>query len=194
MIEYRKIQKRDIPLITELYAQYLNSGESISQSIRDAWEKGDYSGYIAVCGDKPAGFFAIREGIAFTYPHPELEAELSEFTKDKKTGYCDAILVTPEYRLEGVADRLREKSTRLLLKEGYEYFLAEIWIYPDGNAPARTTFESMGKPVWQKRIDGFYSELEKYGMGCPICGSRCVCGAWIEIIDLKRGKDDATEE
>ena len=43
MIEYRKIQKRDIPLITELYAQYLNSGESISQSIRDAWEKGDYS-------------------------------------------------------------------------------------------------------------------------------------------------------
>ena len=194
MIEYREIQKRDIPLITKLYAKYLNSGESISQSIREAWDSGDYSGYIAFCGDKPAGFFSIRSGITFTYPHPGLEAELTEFTRGKKTGYCDAILVIPEYRLEGVAEQLTERSINLLLNEGYEYFLAEIWIYPDGTAPAKAVFESMGDTVWQRRVDGFYSELEKYDMGCPICGSHCVCGAWVDIMDLKRGKADGTDE
>jgi len=46
MIEYREITEHDIPTIVELYAKYLNSGESISQSIRDAWRDGDYMGYL----------------------------------------------------------------------------------------------------------------------------------------------------
>ncbi len=188
MIEYREIQEKDIPLIIELYNIYLNSGESIAETIRSAWEGGNYSGYIAFSGKEPAGFFTINEGISFTYPHPELEADLKEFCSGKKTGYADAILVLPEYRLDGIAEKLSEKAVPLLLNLGYDYFLAEIWIYPDGTSPAKPVFESMGDVIWQKRVDGFYDELEKYNMECPICGKHCICGAWVEIMDLRRHK------
>lgn len=184
MVRYRKINAGDIELITELYSVHLNSGESISDSIRQAWNNGDFSGYIAEKGGEVIGFFAIRSGIAFTYPHPELEREIADFSGDKKTGYCDALLILPGYRSEGIARRLSQKSRRLLLKEGFEHFLVEIWIYPDGQAPSRKVFEEMGSVVFSRKADGFYSELEKYGMGCPVCGEHCVCGALIEVIEL----------
>ena len=72
----------------------------------------------------------------------------------------------------------------LLIQKGFDYFLAEIWIYPDGCSPAKEVFETMGRIVWQKRIDGFYSQFPRYGMSCPICGDNCVCGAWVEVMEL----------
>ena len=184
MLRYREIRACDIPQIVELFALYLNSGESISQSIRDAWASGDFMGYTALADGKIAGFLTLRDGIVFTYPHPELEEEIAGFAEGRKIGYCDALLVLPEHRANGVAEKLAEKSRKLLLSRGYELMMAEIWIYPDGHAPAKTVFESMGKPVLQKRVDGFYRDLAAYGMGCPVCGEHCVCGAWVEVMEL----------
>ena len=83
MIEYRPIEGADIPRIIELYAQYLNSGDYYADLIRASWEKGGYQGYAAVEDGEIAAFLTIRPGIEFTYPHPELEAELSDFVQGK---------------------------------------------------------------------------------------------------------------
>ena len=46
-------------------------------------------------------------------------------------------------------------------------------------------YDTIGKLVWQKRIDGFYKDMERYGMSCPICGRNCVCGAWVELLQIE---------
>ncbi len=184
MLDYRPIEESDIPQIIELYARYLTAGDTISESIRTAWYSGAYMGYIAVAEDGPVGFLTLKEGIEFTYPHPQLEAELRAFVREQKIGFCDALLILPEYRSEGTAHTLAEISRERLRKEGYSYLLAEIWIYPDGTPPAKAVFESMGDIVWQRKIDGFYRDFAAYGMRCPICGDKCVCGAWIDVIAL----------
>ena len=152
MIEYREITEHDIPTIVELYAKYLNSGESISQSIRDAWRDGDYMGYMALYDGKPAGFFTLRNGLVFTYPHPALEAEVAKVTAGKRLAFCDALLALPEYRIDGIAHELAAKSRELLREKGHEYSAVEIWIYPNGRSPAKEVFETVGKVVWQKRV------------------------------------------
>lgn len=184
MIEYREIMDQDIPLIVSLFAEYLNGGESISESIREAWKHNELMGYIATEDGKPAGFLTMREGISFTYPHPVLEKEIAGLVQGERIAYCDAILILPEYRCEGVAHRLAQSSRELLRRKGFVYYLSEIWVYPDGQAPSRPILETMGTLVWQKKIDMFYSELDAYDMTCPICGRKCLCGAWIDVMKL----------
>ncbi len=184
MLEYCQIEKSDLPEIIDLYTKHLNSGDSFADSINEAWEEGAYRGYKAVCDNKIEGIMTLRKGVVFTYPHPALEKEIDEFLAGRSTYCCDALLVLPNYREEGVAHQLAMKSKQLMLDLGVECFLAEIWLYPNGRAPAKETFESMGKVVWQKRIRRFYSELARYGMGCPICGADCICGAWVDVMEL----------
>lgn len=184
MIDYREIKASDVDEVTRLYSKYLNGGDSISRSIEKAWKNGEYMGYVAEVDGKTAGIFTMRDGIVFTYPHPDIEAELAEFTKGKKIAYCDALLVLPEFREHGAGDTLAKMSAELLKARGYDFMMAEIWIYPDGRSPAKPVFEIMGKPIFTKRFDGFYRDLDKYKMSCPVCGKRCVCGAWVEIIEL----------
>ena len=76
MITYRSIQENDLPVLTELYSKYLNSGEYISQSTRTAFERGEYAGRAAEVDGQIAGFMTLRAGIVLTYPHEELEDEL----------------------------------------------------------------------------------------------------------------------
>ena len=192
MIEYRPVEDADIPRIIELYAQYLNSGQYYADLIRTSWDKGSYHGYVAAEEGEIAAFLTIRPGIDFTYPHPELEAELSAFVQGKAVANCDAMLVLPEHRRKGLAHELAVRIHTLLLRLGYAYFLAENWIYPDGIIPARSLFESLGKIVWQRRIDGFYRDLKKYDMSCPICGEKCVCGALIDLMELVPRADETS--
>ncbi|MBO4429655.1 MAG: GNAT family N-acetyltransferase [Clostridia bacterium] len=184
MIHYRELTAGDVGEVTRLYSEFLNGGEYISRSIKKAWDNGEYMGYIAEKDGKIAGFFTMREGIVFTYPHPDIEEELAALTKGKKVAYCDALLVLPEYREHGTGDTLAIKSSKLLKERGFDCMMAEIWIYPDGRSPAKPVFEIMGKPIFTKRVDGFYRDLKKYKMSCPVCGENCVCGAWVEIIEL----------
>lgn len=184
MIEYRPIKAADLPLIKELYARHLNSGKLIAQQIDLCWREGSYVGYTAKEEGELLGFLTVRPGIDFTYPHPELEAELADFVGEKRLAMCDALLVLPGFRNEGVAHVLAERIRELLIQMSYDYFLEEIWIYPDGSIPAKKALESIGRVVWRRRYDSFYRELDKYDMSCPICGRDCVCGAWVEVLEL----------
>ena len=102
------------------------------------------------------------------------------------------MLVLPGYRHKGIAHELASRVHTLLLQLGYTYLLAETWIYPDGFIPAKPLFESLGKVVWQRRFDGFYRDLKKYDMRCPICGENCICGALIELMELVPRADETS--
>ena len=184
MIEYRPLRKKDIPQIIALYEEHLNSGGNIAEIIRRSWEDGSYVGCVATENGKILGFLTARMGIAFTYPHPELEAELAAFVRDKRIAMCDAFLVLPDYRNRGIAHNLTARTRELLLNMSCVCFMAEIWLYPNGDSPAKAALESVGTVVWQRRYDRFYEDLERYGMSCPVCGTHCACGAWVEVMEL----------
>ena len=185
MIEYRPIKGSDIPRIIALFSEFLSTGQPISDSIRALWKQGLYKGYAAVEDGEMLGFMTVSSGIAFTYPHPELEAELAGIVQGETVAYCDALLVLPGHRNRGVAHELASRCRGMLRRRNVAYLLVEIWIYPDGRIPGKPVYDTIGKLVWQKRIDGFYKDMERYGMSCPICGRNCVCGAWVELLQIE---------
>ena len=187
MITYRSIQENDLPVLTELYSKYLNSGEYISQSTRTAFERGEYAGRAAEVDGQIAGFMTLRAGIVLTYPHEELEDELNTAAGGQRVWCCDALLVLPEYRIHGISHELARRCAKQLVEMGVSCFLAEIWIYPDGRSPAKRIFESMGHVTFQKKVPMFYRDQSLYGITCPFCGEHCVCGAWLELIALRDG-------
>ena len=188
-MEYRPLTDRDIPLITKLYAQWLNGGQIIGDDIRDAWKRDAYFGSIAWIEDRVAGIFTMREGLQFTYPHPDLEAELRALAGEQKIYTSDALLVLPEFRTEGIAHHLIRHTIEQLRRRTPGLVMTEIWIYPDGRCPAREPLETIGTLIYRRRVPLFYKDLSRYGITCPICGTRCVCGAWVELAEVRREGD-----
>ncbi|MDE7479152.1 MAG: GNAT family N-acetyltransferase [Lachnospiraceae bacterium] len=183
-IKYSRISQVDIRRVIEEYEQYLNRGQYIKSDMLRAFHSKGYVGYKAEDGGQIVGIISGRTGIAFTYPHLELEAELREYVSGRDVYTVDSLLVLPEYRHQGIARHLIDDMRKWLLRAGIKLALAEIWIYPDGTIPAATAFSCLGRTLFQRRISMFYKENRTYQIECPICGKNCCCGAVIKIFLL----------
>ncbi len=184
-MEYRDFTEADTECYIRDYNKYLNEGVLTEDKVRKALAKGDYFGSIAVENGQIAGYFTFINGIVFTYPHKILLEKVKNAALSRHINTADSLLVIPEFRGRGVATGLAERNKRILKKRGQELFLTEIWIYPDGRCPAKSVYDGMGKVVWSETIPLFYSEAQKYGISCPLCGKNCRCGAYIQVIDVK---------
>lgn len=184
MIEYSEINENDLKQIIDLYETYLNSGEYIINSIKEAFETENYLGFKACDGDRIVGFFSGQEGMAFTYPHPELEKEISDFAGSKKIYNPDALFLHEEYRNKGIAKELIRRMKDKILEKNMQLVIVELWIYPNNTVPAKKPLEMFGEIVFQKEVPSFYKDLHKYGVKCPLCGDKCNCGALIIVFNL----------
>ncbi len=181
---FEKITREDLPELTELYSRYLTEGEVLTENAYAAWDRGDGFGTKAVENGKIIGFFGLRRGLVFTYPHPELERELQEVIGDEEIYIVEGMLVLPEYRDRGIAHRL-VAETMACIPHWSGCIVIEIWIYPDGSAPGKEPQETVGEIIYQKKVPMFYKDLKQYGMRCPVCGEHCVCGAWIDVARVR---------
>lgn len=187
MVTYSEIGESDLDEIIKLYEVYLNSGKYIRDSMRENFRKKDYIGVKACDTGKLAGFFTCQDGIGFTYPHPEMEAEIAQAARGKSIYTLDGLAVREEYRSRGIAEEMVLRLRDILCRKGVGLVLAEQWIYPDGRTiPAYHALRSMGKTVYEKKIPMFYRDLNKYQIRCPLCGDNCRCGAMIELLELDR--------
>ena len=184
MIEVSGIGKDDIEDVIEYYERYLNSGEMIRNGIRTAFEQDRYYGCKAKYNGETAGFFTFLDGIALTYPHPELELKIRSGVRGEKVATVDALMVDKAYRKSGVAHEMSGWCLRELKRRSVKGFLVEAWVYPDGRSPARKVYERMGKVLWEKEVPLFYQDAHHYGIACPICGEHCQCGAVLEVIGI----------
>lgn len=185
MITYSGIEEADLPQIIALYEAYLNSGQYIRDSIREKFYKTDYLGVKACDCKKVIGFVAWQGGIGFTYPHPELEADIARIAEGRRIYTLDGILLTEAYRGGVVSDEMIWRVRDMLRMKRAELGLAEQWIYPDNRTmPAHKSLRGIGKTIYEKRIPMFYSELERYHIRCPLCGENCQCGALIELLEI----------
>ncbi len=184
MIKYSKITKEDREPLTVFYEKYLNSGELIRQSIQIQFEKNAYFGYKAEDAGNGIAYFAFQEGFAMTCPHEELQREVTEILGNSRYATVDALMVDDKYRGCGIAKQLAERCKYELIRRKTDHFVVEIWVYPDGTSPARGIYESMGNIVYSRYVEGFYRDIARMGIGCPICGKKCVCSAVLEVIRL----------
>lgn len=184
-MEYRDFTEADIERYISDYNKYLNEGVLTADKVKKALARDEYFGSIAEENGEIAGYFTFTDGIAFTYPHKRLQEKVKNAAGSRHINTADALLVIPGFRGRGVATGLAERNKRLLTERKQELFLTEIWIYPDGQSPAKMVYDRMGKVVWSETIPLFYNEAQKYGISCPLCGKNCRCGAYIHVIDVK---------
>ncbi len=184
IITYDVITEEDADEVARLYAEHLNSGDSVEEHVKEGIKSPDFIGFKAVCNGKIVGMLTGRGGVDFTYPHPELEERLSKYWEGKKVYTPDSVVVLKEYRHHNIFNELGARLVPTIYERGYEILLTELWIYPNGNVPAEATVRHWGELVHKEDIPMFYKDNEKYGIICPICGKTCTCGARIIIMDV----------
>ena len=85
---------------------------------------------------------------------------------------------------ESIGTEMTRRARDMMLRLGGEYFLGELWVYPDGRRPSATPTNDYGETVYEEYVPYFYKDLDKYGMKCVVCGDHCRCGAGIRMVRL----------
>ncbi len=189
-MEFSNITEDDIKGIVSLTQKHLTDGEYVEACILRQVKAGNYFGVKATSDGELAGFLTFKEGIDFTYPHPELEEEMKKESKGRKVFNGDAIYVNPKFRKCGIGGHLTAMARDRMIELGGYYFLGELWIHPDGKIPALTPTAIYGETEFKKIVPMFYKDIGKYGLVCPICGENCICGAVVCLIRLDPGPKD----
>lgn len=188
MLIYERPVPADEEAITRMYETYLNAGPSIRAYVREGLENEGLVGIKCTDTDtgKLVGIIASRPGLEFTYPHPELEAEIMARWGDEGAYSSDVMIVDPAYRHQGVAKELTLRLREGLITRRAAYIAMELWIRPDGVIPALHPVHYLGEPTVVTVSRDFYKDLGKHGLTCPECGTDCRCGAMIAVIDFRR--------
>ena len=189
MVTYSRIDRKDIDWIIAWTFENLTKGDYIRSCILESAAEGNYYGVKAVEGERIVGFLTFKRGIAFTYPHPELEREIAGLADEDTVFNGDGIYVSPEYRRGGVGSTMTRMAREQMLELGGVWFLGELWIYPDGQIPSASPTEDYGITEFERTVPMFYAENEKYGLECAICGRHCRCGAVVRLVRLERERE-----
>lgn len=183
-VQYLPITIDDLQEVTRIYMEHLNGGDFIEEHIKEGIESKDFVGFKAVDQGRMIGILTGRQGMDFTYPHPELEERIHKRYQKDNLYTPDSLYVEPEYRGEDISRQLGKHVVQKIYEKGYSKMLTELWIYPDGKVPAEATVREWGPVVYQEDIPLFYKDSYQYGIECPICGAKCTCGARILVVEI----------
>lgn len=183
-MQYEEITLTDFSDICKLYEKYLNSGKYVCDEIYKTMETPEFFGIKAVDGGKLVGACYGTAGVLMTYPHVALEAEIRAAAGDRKIFTVDALVIHEDYRSHHISGELMNRLISRARALGYQATFSEMWEYPDGSIPVAPIFNELGSAIYEKLVDGFYDELEKYGLDCPLCGKHCTCRAKVRLTEL----------
>lgn len=184
MIWYQEIADSDIDWIIEEICSNLTKGQYIEKCIRSSLAKGNYYGIKALDGDERVGFLTFKRGIEFTYPHPDLEEKIAAMVPAEKVFNGDGIYVKPGIRKDGIGTEMTRRARDMMLRLGGEYYLGELWVYPDGKRLSVTPTDNYGETIYEEYVPHFYKDNDKYGLECAVCGKHCRCGAVVRLVRL----------
>ncbi len=182
---FRPFEEKDTEELLTRVSECLTEGESVIREIRENIAAGNYFGGVAEEDGRFLGFATAREGFGFTVPHPELEEEIRKMFPKGRFFVGDEMWVSEEARGQGVAGKCLKITRDELVRRGGNYWLTELWVYPDGHSPVKDVAEGCGEKMYEKLVPMFYRDLGKYGMSCPICGDDCKCSAMVRVYQLK---------
>lgn len=186
MIEYKRLTKDDLDEMFYFYETYLNEGEFMRDQLREEIEDESFVGYKAVEDGKTVGICFGKDKLELTYPHPRLEQKIMKAKGNLKLHCVDAMVVDKDYRYMGVSTGMLKAYKEEIADKGYDLIFGEIWIYPDGNMPVNKPMMTFGKPYWESVEKMYYRNLSKYGLTCPVCGKKCICGAKLTLYNFER--------
>lgn len=181
-MEYSEVQREDIDFIAHKIEEELTHGDAIINEIFRKRDEGRYHGVKVVDDGRIIGFYTYTDDcIDFTMPHPELERRLRDMIHGGKVITGDALYLEPAYQHHGIATEISHRLIAHAKERGAKYLVTEAWMHPDGEIPARETLLHYGTVVYEEDIPMFYEGMEEFGMTCPICGDKCVCGAQVQL-------------
>ena len=184
-MEIRKFRDDEVEEIVALTCAHMTDGDAIADEVRKSVAEGNLYAYKVIEEGETIGFISFKEGIEFTVPHPDIEEEIGKMYGDKRVFYGDAVWVSPKARNKGIGTKLLHIMYDGLIEAGADYLMNEYWVYPGGKSTILPLSNVFGEPLYHKKVPGFYAELDKYGMSCPICGKNCKCSAEIIIYSMK---------
>jgi GNAT superfamily N-acetyltransferase len=184
-MEISPITSDDITQIISLTMEHLTRGDYVADMMSQSAQSGNYFGFKVEEDGEMKGFLTYKRGIEFTLPHPEMLEEISSRFPEKEVFTGDSFYVDSSLRRRGIGRELMRLSRDRMLQQGGRYFLEEMWVYPDGKIPAKSPTDNFGETVYERLVPGFYRELHRYGMCCPVCGEDCRCGAFVRVLELK---------
>jgi GNAT superfamily N-acetyltransferase len=186
--EYKDLILADCDTLTRLHDRYLNSGDAIRAWLAEGLSAPGYCGVKALCGGEIVGVYAARPGIEFTCGHEELTEYILNRYGDRNYYTGDTLIVLPAYRRMGVGTALAAQLLRRLIRQGCDYMVAEEWLRPgDTVTQASRVLKHMGETEHVGVFPDFYARLGEFGLACPLCGTRCACGAQVNLIRIGRG-------
>ena len=184
-MEIRKFRDDELEEIVSMTCEHMTGGDLIAEGVRKSYAEGNLYAYKVIEDNETIGFISFKEGIEFTVPHPEITEEIEKLYGHKRVFYGDAVWVSPKARNKGIGTKLLHIMFDGLVEAGADYLMDEYWIYPGGKSKILPLSNVFGEPLYRKLVPGFYSELDKYGMSCPICGKKCKCSAEIIMYEMK---------
>jgi len=137
--------------------------------------------YVAKANDKIAGAVVARlPKIYFDELHEKYTSLDLIKTKKEKIGNIHIIIVSEQYRGQGIGQRLIKKALTFLKQSGVKTVVAHIWMQSPKNG-SFLLFSSMGfKPI---RL--YEKTWQQYpGYKCVRCGSPCKCDFLEMALDL----------
>lgn len=191
MIEFKRLTKDNLDEMVYFYETYLNEGEFMREQLREEIEDESFIGFKAMTDGKTIGICFGKDRLELTYPHPELEEKIMKAKGKLKLHCVDAMVVDKDYRDMGVSYGMIKAYKKEIETKGYDLIFGEIWIYPDGHMPVDKPMKTFGKPYWESVEEMYYKDLPKYGLKCPVCGAKCICGAKLTLYNFER---EVTEE
>jgi len=180
----------DIDDISSLNEKYMFYGSAVRPHFEELLQNPDNIALKCTVNGDFAGALTCLKGIALLGNHSELISRIKRLSEGRNIYTGDSVVVKSEYRRLGIAGKLCSGMLEELRNRGAELLLSEIWVYPDGNAPALKTFGSFENHTFLGHFENFYSDLHNLGYTCPVCGVKCACSAIIQLIELAGNEEN----
>ena len=185
MLVYERTTEQDLPEMAAIFRAFLNDGEEVEEYLRKGMETPGYIGIKCMDGDRMVAVLTAKPGVEFTYPKPEISAEIARRWPGKVIYTGEMVTVLPQYRGRGIARTMTLQWAEAMRQAGGEYLMLELWNKKDGDEPASGMLKYIGTVEESWHFPDFYKDLHKYGMSCPDCApGPCTCGATVVMVKL----------
>lgn len=191
MDDFGQLTLEDLEEVFYLYTAYLNYGGGVRPHLNAVLQNPSTIAFKST--DDAGGITGVAiytAGISLSGGHTALHQKIAELTRDAVVYTGDALFVAEAARNRRLAHRLNqlakaEMRARVAAQSATGYVLHELWVHPDGNAPARRVVQSVyGISMDLGVCENFYVDFDRYGYLCPICKKNCVCSAQLVLSKL----------
>lgn len=185
-IEYHHLSKEDLPRVLQLTNSSVNAEDVYHEYMAELLAHLGEStlGIIATDGVCPVGVALVARGMELTANRTDFFEQIRKDIGEEEIWSGAIVAVAKEYRKQNIGNTLQKKCIAEIIRHGGRHLLLEIWVHPDGHAPAIGSLKLAPAFTDYGEVADFYNIPSLTGHICQICGPICHCKARIVVLHL----------